>query len=282
MKKLFVLILSAICLNVTAQQSMELGVNVGTSTYLGDLKTTAYTLEQNAISLGLQGRYNFNSRIAGRVSLGYGTIMGDDRKTERLDLRARNLSFRSRLYEMAFIGEVNLLNFGDHKLNKRGRQYFRMTPYVFGGMALFHFNPEARYNGRWQALQPLGTEGQDIPNSNVASYNLTQISLPIGIGLKLQLEPNIILSYEIGWRKTFTDYLDDVSGRYFDEAQIAANNGAAAADLSYRGDELAPGSTAPVGSFRGDPDNKDWYILSNFTISYKLFRTRSGNFTKKY
>lgn len=281
MKKLLFVVLILFSSNVFAQKSIELGISAGPSSYLGDLKDDGFGLKQNAIALGVQGRYNFNSRFAGRVSLSYGTIQGDDRKSAQADLVARNLNFRSRITEMAFIGEVNFLNFGDHRMNKQDKQYFRLSPYVFGGVAVFNFNPETRYRGNWVPLQPLGTEGQDVPNSNVESYNLTQISIPLGVGLKLQLEPNLIVSFEVGWRKTFTDYLDDVSGTYFDANEIAASNGSLAGQLSYRGDELS-NSEAPVGSLRGDADNDDWYIISNLTISYKLFGKRSGGFTAKY
>ena len=44
-----------------------------------------------------------------------------------------------------------------------GSMKYRWTPYVTGGAAVFTFNPKAEYNGEWVALQPLGTEGQGLP-----------------------------------------------------------------------------------------------------------------------
>lgn len=280
MKKLLFVLLALISTNSYAQKSLEFGVSLGATSYLGDLKPETFRLNQNSFALGLQSKLNLNSLLAARVALNYGTIKGDDALTDRTDLMARNLSFRSRIIEMALIGEFNFLHFSKHPLNKSDRNYYKFSPYLFGGVALFNFNPETKYNGRWYDLQPLGTEGQDVPNSNVESYNLTQISIPIGAGFKYQLDRNIIISYEIGWRKTFTDYLDDVSGNYYDLNEIRKTNGNLAAELAYRGDEL-PGNNGDARGVRGNPENKDWYIMSNVTFSYKLFR-RHGRFTTKY
>ncbi len=283
MKKISILALFILVASGSfAQKSLEFGLNLGTSAYLGDLNPDIYTPNERSLSFGVQSKFNFNSLLSARVSLNRGTVTGDDANSDRSDIFARNLSFRSRITELAFIGEVNFLHFGKHRFNKSTRNYFRFSPYLFGGLAVFNFNPETKYNGRWYDLQPLGTEGQDLPNSTVSSYNLTQISIPFGAGLKFQLEPNMILSYEIGWRKTFTDYLDDVSGAYADLSAIQQSNGSIASELAYRGDEIPSNTAVPnQGAIRGNPENDDWYIMSTFTFSYKLFR-RHGKFTAKY
>ena len=281
MKNKITLVLALfLALNSYGQKSLEFGLNLGTSSYLGDLNPDDYRATESSFAFGVQTRYNFNSLFSARVGFNLGTIKGDDENSDRSDIVARNLSFRSRVTELSLIGEFNFLHFGKHRLNKSNRNYYRFSPYVFGGLAIFNFNPETKYNGRWYDLQPLGTEGQDVANSNVSSYNRTQISIPVGMGVKFQLDPNIILSYEIGWRKTFTDYLDDVSGAYYDLNAIEQANGSIASELAYRGDELGNTSVAE-GAIRGNPENDDWYIMSTFTFSYKLFR-RHGKFTPKY
>ncbi len=284
MKKLLLLFMLLPVITAQAQQSMDYGLSMGLSSYLGDLKATTYHLDQNSLSGGAQGRYNFNDRFSLRAAFNFGTIKAEDDLTGMTKLMARNLSFRSRIQEFSLIGEANILRFGSHRMNKKGRNYYKFTPFVFGGLAVFHFNPEAKYQGKWYELQPLGTEGQYVPGSRVKDYNLTQISLPVGVGLKFQLEPNIVVSYEIGWRKTFTDYLDDVSGSYYDFDAIRAATGDIAATLAYRGDELNAGlpESAVAGSQRGESANDDWYIISSLTISYKFFRLPSGKFSSKF
>lgn len=284
MKKSILLVCAVLIAGTSiAQKSLEFGINGGLSSYLGDLKPQAVRMNQNALALGLQAKYNLNSLISARLSLSHGTIKGSDAKSDQSDLVARNLSFRSRITEFALIGEINILNFGSHKLNKNNRSYHRFSPYLFGGIAVFGFNPEAKYNGRWYDLQPLGTEGQDVAGGNVSSYKLTQISLPVGAGVKFELTPNIILGYELGWRKTFTDYLDDVSGTYFNESAVRQANGSLAAELAFRGDELESATSYPnQGAIRGNSENKDWYVFSTFSIAYKIFKTSKGKYISTY
>ncbi len=285
MKKLMLLFSMVLFMSQAfAQQSLEFGLNYGFSTYLGDLEAKEFTFNNSDFAIGVQGRYNFNSRITGRIAANYGRISGSDRTTGDGDLINRNLSFRSSILELSFIGEINILNFGAHQENSRNKKYYRWTPYVFGGVNLFRFNPQANYNNRWYDLQPLGTEGQGVPLSGKDRYSLTQIGIPLGLGVKYQLNPNIILSFEVGGRKTFTDYLDDVSGTYYNANEINIYNGALAADLAFRGDELANfnGVTPAAGTQRGDDTDDDWYLMNTFTISYKIFKAKNGGYKRNF
>ena len=122
-------------------------------------------------------------------------------------------------------------------------------------------------------LKPLSTEGQGLvayPNRD--PYSLTQFAIPFGAGIKFAINESISLAWEIGLRKTFTDYLDDLSTSYVDEATLLAERGPLAADLAFRGDELknTPGSYPADGTVRGGPDFKDWYYFSGITASYNL------------
>lgn len=261
---------TAICFGLQAQKSLEIGINNGLCNYLGDLQPKTFTYEQSNYVFGVQGRYNFDGNVVGRFGFNYGKLEGYDRKSGVASLIARNLSFESPIFEISVIGELNLVRFGSNKAGK-DYKYYKVAPYLFGGFNLFSFNPQANYNGKSYDLQPLGTEGQGIPNSGISKYRLTQIGLPFGAGLKYEFQPNIVLSYEFGWRKTFTDYLDDVSGNYYDVNEIAKYRGDIAAELSYRGDEVNPNATIPKkGSQRGDLENDDWYLMNVITVSYKI------------
>jgi hypothetical protein len=103
-------------------------------------------------------------------------------------------------------------------------------------------------------------------------YSLTQAALPFGGGVKLALSENIRLRFEIGFRKTFTDYLDDVSTTYADQSMLLAKNGQRAVDLAFRADELKGTATSypPVSSMRGNSGNKDWYYFSGLGLSFRL------------
>jgi len=57
---------------------------------------------------------------------------------------------------------------------------------------------------------------------------------------------NVVIAYEIGLRKLFTDYLDDVSTTYVDQATLLAARGPDAVKMAYRGGELKSGQPYPA------------------------------------
>ncbi|WP_315822795.1 hypothetical protein [Paraflavitalea speifideaquila] len=79
----------------------------------------------------------------------------------------------------------------------------------------------------------------------------------------------MILAYEVGLRKTFTDYLDDVSTRYVDPFILAQEKGLKAVEMSYRGGELKDGDPnyPPVDALRGNAKTKDWYYFQGLTLT---------------
>ena len=118
-----------------------------------------------------------------------------------------------------------------------------LTPYVFGGIALYHFNPYTRdTSGTKYYLKPLSTEGEGFIDGR-NNYNLTQFAIPFGAGVKLSLSDNVNVGFELGYRKLFTDYIDDVSTTYVDQSSLLVNRGSKAVELAYRGGELKNGSS---------------------------------------
>ena len=153
----------------------------------------------------------------------------------------------------------------------------RWTPYVFGGLAVFRFNPYTHDAAHQKVfLKPLSTEGQGLDGYNLEPYSLTQVAIPFGGGIKYALTDNIRVGAEVGIRKTFTDYLDDVSTNYADPVDLLEQRGQQAVDFSYRGDEVPGGNPAyPLkGDQRGGANQKDWYYFSGLTLSFRL---GSGN-----
>ncbi|MFT3934682.1 MAG: DUF6089 family protein [Chitinophagaceae bacterium] len=244
-------------------QKLHLDLFGGFSNYAGDLQEKNFTTQQAKGAVGLGVKYDLSNHFSVRSNFTYATLSADDKYSRQADLRARNLSFHTKITELNLLLDYNILN-----LN-----YHRLSPYVFGGVAVFHYNPYSYDTlGNKIYLQPLSTEGQGLaayPGRNL--YSLTQFAIPFGVGVRWRFTDNITLSYEIGLRKTFTDYLDDVSTTYVDPTVLAAAKGATAVEMAYRGAELKNGNPYPAeGTVRGGSKYKDYYYFSGLTISIGL------------
>ena len=250
-------------------QRLHLNLSGGFSNYLGDLQEKSVTLEQSNRAYGAGLSYDLTHHLSLRAGVAFGKVGADDKLNRQSDLQARNLSFQSSIKEANLLAEYNFLDLRFHKF----------TPYVFGGVAMYHFNPFTTDTlGNKIYLQPLGTEGQGLAQyPGRKQYKLTQLAIPFGAGLRLRLTDNIVVSYELGLRKLFTDYLDDVSTTYADQAVLAAAKGPTAVSMAYRGAELKNGNAyPPAGTIRGNARFKDWYYIHGLTISIGLHTGKSG------
>lgn len=267
-------ILTCVTFTTQAQRSTrwsrsELGPMIGGTYYLGDMNQFRQ-FHYTQLAGGLVYRFNINSRIALRGNLIYGNLKGDDASAKSELLKNRNLNFTSTIYELAGGIEFNYFPF------EIGHQRYKGTAYLLTQVGLFHMNPMTIYDSEKIALQPLGTEGQGSSLSSKKNYGLTQLCIPIGVGARLTLGKWACISTEIGLRKTFTDYIDDVhSDTYVDPTILAAENGPIAADLSNRSID---GSR--YGK-RGTSSSKDWYVFSGVTITFKLGSKNPCFFTNK-
>jgi Domain of unknown function (DUF6089) len=266
MRKLF--LLGLLIPSFVQAQKLHADIFGGFSNYQGDLQEKRFTTQQAKGAVGLGLRYDLSSHFALRSNFTYATLAAADKYNLQADLRARNLSFKTRLTEANLLLDYTFLN-----LN-----YHRFSPYIFGGLAVFHYNPFAYDSaGSKVYLQPLGTEGQGLTAyPGRKKYHLTQLSIPFGGGIRWRFTDNITLSYEIGLRKTSTDYLDDVSTTYADETALLAARGTKAVEMAWRGDELKTGATTypAAGAVRGGSKFKDWYYFSGVTISIGIGRRK--------
>jgi len=223
----------------TAQ--FELGVLGGVSTYTGDIskQNTFFSTGDYNAAFGGFARYTFHPLIAARVGFTYGQLSGSDAKSTDGSRLTRNLSFQTKLYELSIIGEFNILGYQPYNLSRP------WSPYLFAGVAGFVFNPQAELDGVLYDLQPLGTEGQGL-EGNAAPYRLTQFSIPLGIGVKYAINDQWNIGLEFGGRKTFTDYIDDISKAYVADEILLINRGEVAAALANR-----TGTSQNGGSLRG-------------------------------
>ena len=253
------LFLSLFLINTSQAQHTELGLFVGASTYQGDLAPSKVWLSigQTHPAFGVFGKYNFNRLGAVRLGVNFCTISGDDSKSREVGRIERNLSFRTNITEFSLIGEFNILGYQPYNLEET------FSPYLFGGIAVYKFNPKAKYEGEWIALQPLGTEGQGLSQfPDRTPYNLTQISIPFGFGVKYAINDTWNIGLEFGARKTLTDYIDDVSTTYVSDTELLEGNGELAAALANR-----TGQPVATGMGRGDSGDDDWYLIGGLTIS---------------
>ncbi len=244
---LFLLLLNSFCFS----QHNEIGAFIGGSYYIGDLNPARHFFNSKP-AFGITYRNNLNPRISLRINAFDGTVQADDALT-KVNVK-RNLSFRSNIAELSTLLEINFLPF------LPGRSEYKFTPYVFGGFAAFRFNPQAKYKGQWYDLQPLQTEGQSKP------YHRISFAIPFGMGIKLHIAKTITVNLEWGLRKTFTDYLDDVSKIYVDPSKLNSPNSVNLADRSAEIGE--PQNT--INSQRGNSRNDDWYSFFGMMIMFKI------------
>ncbi len=249
-------------------QNLHATVFGGFSNYQGDLQSKRFTLNQANAAFGVGVLYQLSDNLNARANITFGKIGAADKYNPKNV--ARNLSFSSP------ITDVHLgLDYCFFNLYEKG-----FTPYIFAGISYFHFNPSAIDSiGRKVYLQPLSTEGEGFyPGRKI--YNLNQFAIPFGGGVKWALNENIAIAFEIGLRKTFTDYLDDVSTNYINQNILLANRGQEAVNLAYRGGELKTGlGYPPDGTQRGSAKSKDWYYFSGLTLIIRLPRNGQSLYT---
>ncbi|NUM49833.1 MAG: hypothetical protein HUU48_01840 [Flavobacteriales bacterium] len=282
---IFATLLAFTSFSQTKKEKGTYFLSVGASNFLGDLgganqigtnglKDLELVLTRPAISGGY--RYFLSNSNIIKGGLTYLRVNGDDKLTTEYFRNFRNLKFRSPILELSAIYEFYLLTESSghlYKLKKaKGKKAQSWNIYVFGGIAGFWYNPKGPLNGRWYALRKFQTEG--------VRYSSINIAIPFGMGVKKTISRKIAFHFEINMRKTFTDYIDDVSTVYYDYNSMLAEKGPIAAYFSDPGGHGKSYQTA-TGLQRGDPKDKDAYMTIQFGISYKINRMR-GIFQSKF
>ncbi|MDB5252419.1 MAG: outer rane beta-barrel protein [Flaviaesturariibacter sp.] len=247
-----------------SQSPVQLGLFAGTSNYQGDLVGGAFVGRFTRLAIGLTGSYDLSSRFSLRAGYTHAALEGSDKYNSKEYLRLRNLSFETKINEFSLVGVYHIFNADE----------VRLVPYVFGGLAWFHFNPFAQDSaGQTVYLKPLSTEGQGLAQYPARKlYALGQLAIPFGAGVRFAVSDRIAVGLEAGIRKTFTDYIDDVSTDYVDAADLLAARGRQAVDFAYRGDEVAGGDPAypQKGYQRGGANRKDIYYFTGVHLAFRL------------
>jgi Outer membrane protein beta-barrel domain len=250
-------------------QSWQAELQAGVAGYSGDLNSKALSVHNMGPGITLNAKYKLDEELfLIRAGVSWGKIGGDDKyNTKAPELVARNLNFKSNIIEANICLEVNVLS----------PELFDVYPYVFAGVGVFHFNPYS-YNKKGEKvfLQPLGTEGEGLPDyPDRKVYSLTQLCFPFGGGVKMKVNEQWDVAFEVGYRKLLTDHLDDVGNTYANPEIILTGRGPATYEMAYRG---APSNIPQGGEVRGNSKKKDWYYFTGIKLIWK-FRSRDQIFT---
>src|SRR5258708_24103641 len=127
--KLFLLSLLMFVLNLnTKAQNFHVNLFAGTSNYSGDLQDKGFTLSQSHFAGGFGVSYDITDHFSAQSALTFGTISANDKYGRN---EVRNLNFSSGISEINVGVQYLITPLSEHVL----------TPYVFAGLALYHFNP---------------------------------------------------------------------------------------------------------------------------------------------
>jgi len=177
-------------------KGLEIGPWAGASFYLGDLNTD-FKLNRPNIAGGFAARYNFNHRLAARISFNYGRIEAFDSDSSNPFEQNRNLNFQNDIYDGTAQFEFNFLPYF------HGHKEFFFTPYAYAGISVFTHSPKTRTDdGQLVELRDFGTEGQMRGDE----YLTISGALTYGLGIKWDLSYEISqLAYDLSDRSLILD-----------------------------------------------------------------------------
>ncbi|HYG01244.1 MAG TPA: DUF6089 family protein [Chryseosolibacter sp.] len=165
-------------------QRSEVGFGIGTFNYTGDLSRN-YNILNSKPAGTLLYRSNLSRVVSFRGAATAGKLGAFD-KRQKNDPFANNRSASFNIFLLEFSGVMEY-----HFLNWReDRRILRFTPYMFAGLGVF---------------------GMSGSRSKPEAYSDIQGTIPFGIGAKYVINPYWYVALEFGARKTFFDYLDNIS-----------------------------------------------------------------------
>ncbi|HZF65954.1 MAG TPA: hypothetical protein VEZ55_15770 [Chitinophagaceae bacterium] len=275
----------------TGNGKFEIGLAVGPLFFLGDLgghkgigrnNLKDVNMPLTRLSKGIFVNVYPTEWLGFRVAVNHGVLEGYDNIIKEKGgaeyyRKRRNLQFQSTMFEAHAAIELYptvMFEQFDGLLGK-------VRPYGLIGAGIFKFNPKGQYfdpNGtsRWVELKPLRTEGQGLIVGK-EEYKLSSLEVPLGAGVKYYFKENKYIGFEICHRKSFTDYVDDVSTDYVDPLVfelLEPELRPMARQLYFReGFQPGTGSTTrihAVGEQRGDPKDNDSFFSTVIRFGWRL------------
>ncbi len=248
-----------------SSSGLSINAGLGVANYFGDLMQYNRLFSQSGFAFGVGVSYPLSNRFSTRLDIGAQQVKAADSKNKGSQYKARNLSFKSSVYDMSVSLDFNLINIDKHGF----------SPYVSAGVGAMIFNPTAEdISGNKQKLRELGTEGQGLAGYP-GMYKKASFIVPLGLGVKIAAGNNVTLSLDFNYRITGTDYLDDVStSGYPDKTLLDARN-PLTARFTWRGNEVG-GEAYPANLSlpRGNPANKDGYYTTRFKVAYSFAKKK--------
>jgi len=275
-------------------QTLDAGLFGGGAYYLGDINPSLHFVSSQPAYGGFF-RFNYRDRWGVRIAATQSKLKADDKDFTQINtvqtylsddfniddpnliyyaVSNRGLNFETDITELSFQVEINFFPFFV------GSRKNTWTPYIFAGMAMYLYNPRPIDGG--VNLRDLGTEGQGYQGRPEAYGNIG-FAIPFGMGFKFSLNKRLGLGIEWGMRKTFNDYIDDISSTYYldlygynpDEGIYYAPNPENPSEIIsfpitddvYYSD---PTFSHKKGEKRGDQYNNDWYAFYGISLSFKI------------
>jgi len=292
---------------VLEQRGFSLGVNFGLADLWSDVGTKSpidhYTNGYFDEIRGMGGMFLRYTQIPGlsfRLGVNYGSLYATDVWNKKKALEAttteddyfqrylRNLDVRTNIWEGNLIMELSPMRlFSNWEFSRTAKRRFQ--PVILLGVSAFHYNPQGRSVdlntgiSNWVDLKPLHTEGENYSYVGAPeNYQLWSYAALVGLGFRVEMGRGLAIGMEYQLRYAFTDYLDDVSGKYIDPLNhdIAYlgeyGKGELAKNMMDRSREIIPGYKHQPGEFRGDPDNKDMFSTLSVTFFWRINKRDLG------
>ena len=278
-----------------------IGTNCGMSDLWGDVGTKSVVDHYNNSKYfdtvtfmgGMFGRYSIHPCLGVRLAANYGSLYATDKWNYDLAKKAtsqgadayQRYARAQNAKDYIFEGSI-LLEFMPFRMNPESKMAGRRgQPFLGLGFAYFHYTPYSTVaaSPTYVATYDLHLEGQGFGDGFPPKYSLWQPAIPLVIGYRWDLGQHLNLGIEYMYRKTFTDYLDGVSGKYISAADFKAHltpkDAALAAQVADKGYWLNLEPPNAAGNLRGNPSDKDGYSTITITFYYKV-HTRNRTWWK--
>lgn len=224
-KTIIVLLFCIIFININIVYSQnsraaDFGGMIGASYYMGDMNLAKHFYSPN-LNVGGFVKYHFNPRYILRVGAFHSRLTAYDENFKNAFQRQRNHQFETSLIELSLQVEFNFMPFIIGQ-----SQRYSWTPYLQTGLVAY------------------------VANS---SHHFVSMALPIGIGVKKNITPRLILGLEWAFRRSFSDMLDNITGE----------------DVSlYNNTFSTPVDEASIHKQYAFNYTNDWYVYAAVTLSY--------------
>ncbi len=279
----------------------SVGINAGIADLWGDVGTKSFVdhytngkyFNKPCFMGGVFGRYTAHPMLAIRLGVNYGTLYATDAWNEKKAKEAKNVEadayqrylrnqdVRANIWEGSLLVEVMPLR-ANSESRSSGR---RLQPYLAVGVAGFTYKPQTSLIDRvtgaktWVDTRDLHLEGEDLEFTKATehhskkSYNWV-LAVPVGLGLRWDINKQMAIGAEYLFRFTTTDRLDNVSSEYasadYFDRNLPPDKAALAKQVYDKSWAIEPGVKHEPWTKRGNKEIKDNYSTLSIMFIYRL------------